>query len=185
MTTLNKKAAVRVLIFVLLLWGLMLAGIGYFNGNQAAVTLHLDQHKEEILNSKIDGHILNCWKSRNRSDFTLVLHQDQCDQAGINDAKCYNLEQLKDLKWVRKNLRGFKKTLIVGGNNFDETLHAAAMLAHYGYETRMLAGEFELAYNEPTKQKAASVVSDAVVVRPLAQSTDSMDKVEEEEEEGC
>jgi hypothetical protein len=185
MATLNKKSAIRVIIFVLLLWGLILAIIGSTHGNVSAVTWHLEEHKEAILSSKIDSNILNCWTARNRTDFTLVLPENQCDQPGIK-AKCYNLEQLKDLKWVRKNLRGFKKTLIVGGNNFDESLLAAATLAHYGYETRMLAGDIELAYNEPKEASPeTSVASDAAVVTPVAQSADAMDEEEEEEEEGC
>ena len=188
MATLNKKAALRVIVFVLLLWGLMLAVIGYFNGNQAAVTMDLDHHKMEILDSKIDSNVLNCWVARDRKDFKLVLPEDQCQQAGAEGAKCYNMEQLKDLKWVRKNLKGFKKTLIVGGNNFDESLQAASLLAHYGYDTRMLAGNLEVAYNEPQEPSQSSAAADSNVVKPVVQPVESSDKTDEdgeEEEEGC
>jgi|APSaa5957512622_1039677.scaffolds.fasta_scaffold39342_3 hypothetical protein len=185
MATLNKKSAARIGVFVLLLWGLLLAIIGYTNGNQAAVTWHLDEHKEAILESKIDSNILNCWQARNRTDFTLVLHENQCEQVGVAGVKCYNMEQLKDLKWVRKNLRGFKKTLIVGGADFEDNLTAAAMLAHYGYETRMLAGGIELASNEPVQKESKNEVTKSSIVKPANQSAAVDEDEEVEEEEGC
>ena len=185
MATLNKKAAARIVILVLLLWGFLLAIIGYTNGNQAAVTWHLDEHKEAILASKIDGSILNCWQNRNRTDFTLVIHEDQCEQVGLAGVKCFNMEQLKDLKWVRKNLKGFKKTLIVGGAKFEDNLNAAAYLSHYGYETRMLTGGTEFASNELDQQKPSPVVKKSTVVRPIAQPSADEDEDEIEEEEGC
>ena len=187
MATLNKKSAARILIFALLVWGLLLAIIGYSNGNQAAVTWHLDEHKEEILNSKIDGNILNCWQARNRSDYKLVLHENQCEQAGIPGVTCFNMDQLKDLKWVRKNFRGFKKTLIVGGASFEDNLNAAAYLSHYGYETRMLAGGVELAMNanEPAKKESTTRVSESSIVKPVAQPAAADEDENTEEEEGC
>jgi hypothetical protein len=192
MATLNKKAAARIVIFALLLWGLMLALIGYFNGNQAAVTWHIDEHKEAILENRIDGNNLNCWKSRNRSDITLVLQEDQCQEIAGFTVKCFNMEQLKDLKWVRKNFRSFNKMLIVGGGtDFEDNLNAAAYLSHYGYDTRMLSGGIEVVMNaaEPAEQSGRPASSTEVesVAKPIVQPAESAEANEEmmTEEEGC
>jgi hypothetical protein len=186
-----KKIAVVLAIF----WGVLLAIGGALNGNQAVLESDLTQEKESVLERTISSNALNCWIVNNRSGFNLVefAKDNACttELSLMSNYKCMDVNQLADLKWIRKNFRSLNRQLIVYNRNPDQNLYAAALLTHYGYKVRMLGDTQNLHIENSSsmaKNQNYEIPTTPAIVpvsNPVNSDVNEEEYFEEEEEEGC
>jgi hypothetical protein len=126
--------------------GIMLSLFGIASGDNPIIKPDLKAYSESLQQNQVSGEQLVEWVVQGKRDFIVAGFgtANECNQQKkiTKEFKCYDVQNLDDARWIRKRFKNFSMPLIIYGNSSDEGLQAAARLAHYGYNTRVLEGGF-------------------------------------------
>ncbi len=132
--------------------GTILLAFALISGNDTVVPPDLRASEEFVVNHKISNETLTKWILEGKRNFSLVGFRSESEcllQSGVTrHLKCYDIEKIDDLFWIRKQFPHLKMPMVVYGSNGRKSFYAAVRMRYYGYDARMLVDGFEGYFSE-------------------------------------
>lgn len=171
----NNTLTPRFFVFIALGLGVLLSVFSIASGNNPIVSPDLKTYSEKLIQNQVPGDQLAEWLIEGKRDFLVVGFRSQSackDQRKVTKVlKCYDVIKLESSQWIRKQFKNLRMPMIVYGNETEDGIQAASLLAYHGYKTRVLNGgfnQFEKEFLQPEFADIDTVDATDAQIKQLA-----------------
>jgi len=142
----QKTSPPRFFLYIALGIGIVLSAFSIASGNNPIIQPDLSTYTDKLIQNQVPADQLSEWIIDGKQDFRVAgfRSKSECkEQKKVTKVlKCHNAEKLESPYWIRKQFKNLNMPLIVYGNNSEDGVQAASILAYHGYNARVLKGGF-------------------------------------------